>query len=84
MLNKKRAGSTGDAARTLALCERLADDRDDMVVKAVSWALRALSERDPDAVRAFLDAHEDVLAAPVRREVRHKLETGLKNPRRRV
>ncbi len=55
-----------------------------MVVKAVSWALRALSERDPDAVRAFLDAHEDVLAARVRREVRHKLETGLKNPRRRA
>ena len=50
---------------------------------AVSWALRALSERDPDAVRTFLDAHEDALAARVRRKVRHKLETGLKNPRRR-
>ena len=48
----------------------------------MSWALRALSERDPDAVRAFLDAHEDALAARVRREVRHKLETGLKNRRR--
>ena len=82
-LNKKRAGSTGDAPRTLALCERLAADRDDMVVKAVSWALRALSVRDPDTVRAFLDAHEDVLAARVRREVRHKLETGLKSPRRK-
>ena len=82
--NKKRAGSTGDAAGTLALCERLADDRDDMVVKAVSWALRALSRLDPGAVRAFLDAHDDVLAARVRREVRHNLETGLKNPRRKV
>ena len=82
-LNTKRAGSTGDAPRTLALCERLAADRADMVVKAVSWALRALSVRDPDAVRAFLDAHEGVLAARVRLEVRHKLETGLKNPRRR-
>ena len=83
-LNKKRAGSKGDAPRTLALCERLTGDRDDMVVKAVSWALRALSERDPDAVRGFLDAHEDILAARVKREVRRKLETGLKNPRQRA
>ena len=81
-LNKKSAGSAGDAPRTLAICELLLDDRDDMVVKAESWALRALSERDPDAVRAFLDAHEDALAAPVRREVRHKLETGVTDPRR--
>lgn len=81
-LNKKRAGSTGDAPRTLALCELLMHDRDDMVVKAVSWALRTLAPRDPGAVRAFLDAHEDALAPLVRREVRRKLETGVKNPRR--
>ena len=29
-------------------------DRDDMVVKALSWALRELILRDPEAVRAFL------------------------------
>ena len=81
-LNKKSAGSTADAPRTLAICALLLDDRGDMVVKAESWALRALSERDPDAVRAFLDAHEHALAARVPREVRHKLETGLKHPRR--
>lgn len=82
-LNKKRAlGGRGDAARTLALCERLAADRDDMVEKAVSWALRTLAARDPSAVRGFLDVHEEVLAARVLREVRHKLETGRKNPRR--
>ena len=53
-----------------------------MVVKALSWALRTLAARDPDAARAFLGAHGDVLAARVRREVLHKLETGLKQPRR--
>ena len=80
-LNKKRAGDgTGDARRTLAICDRLAEDRDDMVVKALSWALRSLAERDPVPVRAFLDEHGDALAARVRREVRHKLETGLKQP----
>lgn len=82
-LNKKRApGGKGDAARTLVLCELLAPDRDDMVVKAVSWALRTLAARDPDAVRGFLDAHEDALATRVLREVRHKLKTGVKSPRR--
>jgi len=84
-LNKKRAGDgTGDARRTLAICDRLAGDHDDMVVKALSWALRTLANRDPAAVRAFLDEHGDTLAALVRREVRHKLETGLKQPRRGV
>ena len=82
-LNKKRAGDgTGDARRTLAICARLAGDPDEMVVKALSWALRTLANRDPAAVRAFLDEHGDALAALVRREVRHKLETGLKQPRR--
>ena len=82
-LNKKRAvGGRGDAARTLPLCELLAADRDEMVEKAVSWALRTLAARDPDAVRGFLDAHQGVLTARVLREVRHKLETGVKNPRR--
>jgi 3-methyladenine DNA glycosylase AlkD len=66
----------------LAVCRLLVGDRDDMVVKALSWALRDLIAQDPDAVRLFLEEHEDVLAARVKREVRHKLLTGLKNPRR--
>jgi hypothetical protein len=37
---------------------------------------------DPEAVEAFLAEHEDVLAARVKREVRNKLTTGLKNPRK--
>ena len=50
--------------------------------KALSWALRELVVHDPDAVREFLEEHEDALAARVKREVRNKLTTGLKNPRR--
>ena len=79
-LNLRSAGGKGDTKRTLEVCRRLASDRDDMVVKALSWALRALVVWDPDAVRAFLHAHGDELAARVRREVNNKLETGLKNP----
>jgi 3-methyladenine DNA glycosylase AlkD len=77
-LNLRSRGGTGDPGRTLDICRRLAADRDDMVVKALSWALRELVARDPEAVRRFLDAHHEVLAARVRREVRNKLETGRK------
>jgi 3-methyladenine DNA glycosylase AlkD len=79
-LNLRAAGGTGDADRTLAVCGRLVADRDDMVVKAMSWALRALVVWDPEAVRAFLAAHRDALAARVRREVGNKLATGVKDP----
>jgi 3-methyladenine DNA glycosylase AlkD len=76
------AARAGDAPRVLAVCETLAADRDDMVAKALSWTLRELSKADPGAVRAFLAQRQAVLAARVKREVRHKLETGLKSPRR--
>jgi len=82
-LNNKARGGRGDAERTLKVCEILMNDRDDMVVKAVSWALRELAKRHPNAVREFLDDHEPVLAARVIREVNHKLRTGIKNPRSR-
>jgi len=81
-LNMRSQGGRGDVARTLAVCEVLADDRDDMVVKATSWALRQLVVHDADAVDAFLRKHDDDLAARVKREVRNKLATGLKNPLR--
>jgi 3-methyladenine DNA glycosylase AlkD len=77
-LNKKSRGGPGDAPRTLAICALFVDERDPMLVKALSWALRALGARDPAAVVAFLEAHP-TLPALVRREVRHKLATGKKN-----
>lgn len=77
-LNLRTAGGTGDTARTLAIYAQLVDDRDDMVVEALSWALRELVFWDPDAVRAFLTHHDGQIAACVRREVSSLLETGLK------
>jgi hypothetical protein len=77
-----RRGGHGDTERTLAVCRLLVDDRDHMVVKALSRALRALAGRGPAAVRAFLVSHQDMPAARVRREIGHKLRTGLKSPRR--
>jgi len=80
-LNNKTQGGSGDAKRTLAVCRVLVHDTDDMVVKAMSWALRELAKRDPPSVRAFLAEHEESLAKRVLREVRNKLTCGLKNPR---
>ena len=78
-LNRIKKGASGDTERTLAMCDRLVDDRDDMIVKAMSWALRSLSEHDKKAVRRYLKDNEEALHARVKREVRRKLETGKKN-----
>jgi 3-methyladenine DNA glycosylase AlkD len=75
-------GGTGAADDTLAICRLLVQDRDDMVVKAMSWALRALGTRDPASVRTFLSEYRGTLAARVVREVENKLTTGLKSPRK--
>jgi len=80
-LNNKTHGGHGDARRTLAVCRLLVADRDDMVYKALSWALRELAKRDPHAVKAFLQQQKDHVHPRVRREVMSKLTTGLKNPR---
>ena len=82
-LNVKAEGGTGDVPRTLEVCRMLAADHDDMVAKALSWALRELVRHDAGAVQAFLAEHEHVLAARVKREVTNKLTIGLKNPRKK-
>ena len=80
-LNNKARGGQGDAHRTLKVCERLAADPDDMVVKALSWALRQLVWHDRVAVEDFLARHSNTLAARVKREVGNQLRAGRKNPR---
>ena len=77
-LNARSRGGRGDTDRTLTLCAALVADRDDMVVKAMSWALRDLIWHDAEAVRRFVEEHD--VAPRVRREVTNKLETGLKHP----
>ena len=76
-------GGCGDAPLTLGICRLLVTDHDDMVVKAMSWALRELVVHDSDAVHGFLRKYHDVLAARIKREVRNKLTEGVKNPRRK-
>jgi 3-methyladenine DNA glycosylase AlkD len=81
-LNTTARGGTGDVARTIEVCRVLAGDRDDMVLKALSWALREPVRHDTGAAQQLLDEYDHELAARVKREVRNKLRTGLKNPAR--
>jgi 3-methyladenine DNA glycosylase AlkD len=82
-LNSRARGGAGDARKTLRVCRVLLGDPDDMVVKAMSWALRELAKQDPTVVEAFLLKEEGRLSARVKREVLNKLRTGVKSPGRR-
>jgi len=55
-----------------ARCSLLIDELDEMIVKALSWALRALVARAPEAVRQFIEENDARLPALVRREVRQE------------
>jgi len=78
-LNLKSRGGTGDTPRTISVCERVVDERHDMIQKALSWALRELSKSDRDSVTEFMEQNESRLARRVIREVTHKLNFGTKN-----
>ncbi len=78
-LNLRAKGGTGDPKRTLMVCKKVVNDRDDMVIKALSWALRELSKSDKQSVVDFMDQYWDQLHGRVKREVSTKLETGRKN-----
>jgi 3-methyladenine DNA glycosylase AlkD len=82
--NIRSQGGKGDVPRTLAICQMLVADHEDMVVKGLSWALRELVYFDPHAVEEFIQEHEHVLAGRVKREVGSKLRTGLKYKRKTI
>jgi 3-methyladenine DNA glycosylase AlkD len=77
-----RRGEAEDVRRVIEVCALTVSDREDMVVKALSWALRELAKKHAKEARRFLAQHEGGLASRVTREVQNKIATGLKNPRR--
>jgi 3-methyladenine DNA glycosylase AlkD len=81
-LNKKTKGGKGDFDRTVAVVTPVLHERHPMIVKAVSWALRSLVDWEPQRLREYVAEHEAELASLARRELRTKLDTGRKNPRR--
>jgi 3-methyladenine DNA glycosylase AlkD len=80
VLNRRR--DTAVPELTLKLVDRVAAERDPLITKAVSWALRELSKTHRERVAHFVEQNRDRLPAIAVREVRNKLQTGLKNPRR--
>lgn len=78
-LNLRSRGGKGDAARTLMICEKVINDREKLIVKALSWALRELSKSDKPAVEKFMEKYDSKIAPLARREIYTKLETGRKN-----
>lgn len=80
-LNRKANGGTCDPDRTILICKKVVEDYEDMVVKALSWALRELLKRKVDPVVEFIDRYNEILHKRVIREVHNKLKTGLKNPK---
>jgi len=52
-----------DATRLFHYCVTQAGHRDFFIRKAIGWALREYARTDPTAVRAFVHAHTDRLAA---------------------
>ncbi len=78
-LNQKARGGHGDSKRTLEICQLVVDDHQEMIIKALSWALRELVKIDKESVIEFINEYKDRLHKKVLREVNNKLETGLKN-----
>ncbi|MGC9420633.1 MAG: DNA alkylation repair protein [Rhodovulum sp.] len=59
--------------RVLGWAAACVGDRDRFIQKAVAWWLRDLSKRDPDRVRAFLDAHGAAMKPFARKEAARML-----------
>ncbi|HXK61722.1 MAG TPA: DNA alkylation repair protein [Acidobacteriota bacterium] len=74
-----RVPSTAIPETTLALIDRVASEREPMITKAVSWALRELIRVDRASVESYLEENRTRLARLVLREVGNKLRTGLKS-----
>jgi 3-methyladenine DNA glycosylase AlkD len=83
-LNTRARGGTGDPRRTLRVCRLLMNDSDDMVVNAMSWALRSLATHRPTLVREFIEREDHRLHSRIKREVLNKIRTGVKSARSRV
>ncbi len=78
-LNQKARGGKGDVKRTIKICSLVVKDDNDMVIKALSWALRELVKVEKLPVVEFMNKYNDVLSAKVKREVGNKLDFGTKN-----
>ena len=59
--------------------ERLKNERDILITKAISWILRSLTKNYKKEVEKYLNENEKTLPSIAVRETRNKLNTGNKN-----
>jgi 3-methyladenine DNA glycosylase AlkD len=72
ILHQLHSGTATDTRRLFSYCTSQAGHHDFFVRKAIGWALRHYARTDPSAVRAFVDAHRDVLSGlSVREATKH-------------
>jgi hypothetical protein len=64
----------GEVDDTFRIAERLVDDPEDTVHKAVGWMLREAGKRDPSRHAAFLDAHAATMPRVMLRYAIEKLD----------
>jgi 3-methyladenine DNA glycosylase AlkD len=83
ILHQERWKERTDPDVLFAYCARRAGDREFFLRKAIGWALRSYARVDPEAVRAFVAAHEAELSGLSRREALRHLP-GACSPRRRA
>jgi hypothetical protein len=66
---------------TLLIAERLLDDEQDLIHKAVGWMLREVGKRDVEVLRAFLRAHRTRMP---RTALRYSIERLAPDERKRI
>lgn len=77
-LNMKTNGLMASPKKTIMVCNLLINDKADLVIKALSWAIRELAEVDKAAAKEYFKENQFKFPARVRREVKAKLESGKK------
>ena len=77
-LNRARAG-VDLTSLALWLIDRVKEEPDRTMTRAISWVLRELGKDHPGEVAAYLEENGDLLPNHVLREVTNKLTTGRKD-----
>jgi 3-methyladenine DNA glycosylase AlkD len=79
LIHQLRFKERTDTERLFRYCLARAGETDFFIRKAIGWALRQYSWTDPDAVAAFVAAHEAELSGLSRREALLAISGGRKN-----